>query len=80
MSFFEVKPVKPMQIVFDDDEDDDEMYIEKLSIAIYTLEKQLEELKQKWLKTENLRLFCLHNFLRLRLNDKLREFDTVFLT
>lgn len=73
MSFLQVTP---MQIVFDDDD----AYIEDLSISINTLRKQLEGLEQKYLKTDDLRLICLHNFIRLQLSDKLREFGTLVCT
>lgn len=70
MSYHQVKPV---QIVFDDDD----VYIENLTINIENLRQNLEEIEKKCLKNDSLRLICLHNYLRIQLNDKLRELDNV---
>lgn len=65
--------VKPVQIVFDDED----IYIENLEMEIENLRLMVEALEQKYLKNESLRFMCLYNTLNMQIDEKQRELDAV---
>ncbi len=67
--------VKPVQIIFDEDD----IFIETLVIEIEDLKQMIEEIEEKYMKTENLRLICMLNSLRVQLKEKEEELDSLYL-
>lgn len=65
--------VKPVQIIFDDED----IYIENLETEIENLRQMIEEIEKKCVKKESLRLICLYNSLKIQLNEKERELYAV---